>query len=656
MKTIRPVELLCFVCICLGVLVGLWRGIERGRVERANRQVEILLDWAEVERTATLSGKPVEEVMRTFKDAGATSVALTEDSIGELESERQITVYPGLTARSTKIVGNPEVLARLALWLKNRLPGAATLVTQEPRTLRINLPYSQVRGQGVGLDQNLLQKIRASGLKVIGRVANTPGMGADRVGFTLRSLGEQNIKTVIFSGDSVMGFKDLLKPSSEPDSIARLLSENKIQYGFVEFGKQKGDEVLSKQVADQLVRVHTITKEEMNTAGKDESIQRFLLAARERNLRVLFVRFFWDEGDVLASNAQYIEKIKEGLERSKSVILKIGGAQPYSHLELTFPWRFLLSLAVGGALSLLMHALTGILEPKANRKLQIVTLGLFLAMPALSLLDILGAKLLALLAACIFPALGLIQKDLLVSRRKDPMFAAFARFGRATFWTILGIICITGLLSDRLFMVKAESFMGIKASNFAPILLCAVAYAAGIRHSSGHSLRQNIKAFRQNIIQIATEPLRLWQVVIALVVLALLGMLWIRSGNDASGAVSGFEMKLRGLQDRFLPARPRFKEYLIFPVLFAAFYLAAEGRTPRWVLVPLLIFGAIAEGSLLNTFCHIHTPLSVGLWRAGLGIVIGLVLGVVLCLLIRWTRHLVHPPSRLFAKNNPGNS
>jgi hypothetical protein len=151
MKRLRPVEILCLCCIALGVLVGLWRGFARSQVERANRQVEILLDWSEVERTATLSGHPIDEVLREFRAAGATSVALAEDTLGELEGERQVTVYngskTGKTSRSTKIVGNPEVLRRVTLWLQNRLPGAqgSALMTIEPRALRINLPYSQVR-------------------------------------------------------------------------------------------------------------------------------------------------------------------------------------------------------------------------------------------------------------------------------------------------------------------------------------------------------------------------------------------------------------------------------------------------------------------------------------------------------------------------------
>ena len=53
MKRFRPVEILCLCCIALGVLVGLWRGFTRSQVEHNNKQVEILLDWSEVERVAT---------------------------------------------------------------------------------------------------------------------------------------------------------------------------------------------------------------------------------------------------------------------------------------------------------------------------------------------------------------------------------------------------------------------------------------------------------------------------------------------------------------------------------------------------------------------------------------------------------------------------
>ena len=38
--------------------------------------------------------------------------------------------------------------------------------------------------------------------------------------------------------------------------------------------------------------------------------------------------------------------------------------------------------------------------------------------------------------------------------------------------------------------------------------------------------------------------------------------------------------------------------------------------------------------SLLNTFCHLHTPLFVSLWRALLALAIGIVVGVGAFLLV----------------------
>ena len=45
--------------------------------------------------------------------------------------------------------------------------------------------------------------------------------------------------------------------------------------------------------------------------------------------------------------------------------------------------------------------------------------------------------------------------------------------------------------------------------------------------------------------------------------------------------------------------------------------------------MPFFLVGALGQVSLLNTFCHLHTPLPVSLWRALLGVAIGAIIGVV---------------------------
>jgi cytosine/uracil/thiamine/allantoin permease len=53
----------------------------------------------------------------------------------------------------------------------------------------------------------------------------------------------------------------------------------------------------------------------------------------------------------------------------------------------------------------------------------------------------------------------------------------------------------------------------------------------------------------------------------------------------------------------------------------------------KWLLL-FLIVGAIGQSSLLNTFCHIHTPLIISLLRGGIGWTLGAIIGIVLYALL----------------------
>ncbi len=133
-----------------------------------------------------------------------------------------------------------------------------------------------------------------------------------------------------------------------------------------------------------------------------------------------------------------------------------------------------------------------------------------------------------------------------------------------------------------------------------------------------------------------------------LVVLGLVFMIE-RTGNDNPAAVSDTELKLRAFLDAILFVRPRTKEFLIgHPALIVGIGMLIKMRKgdPRfqdlagWITLCLML-GAIGQTSIVNTMCHIHTPLTISLARIGVGLVAGGIIGgVAWWLVVRLTNKM----------------
>ncbi|MGC4047934.1 MAG: DUF5693 family protein [Armatimonas sp.] len=96
----------------------------------------------------------------------------------------------------------------------------------------------------------------------------------------------------------------------------------------------------------------------MVTATIPGNVQRFLLAARERNIRVLYVRLFPDEREPLDTNARYVKAISEGLKERG---FEIGPAHGFQSLTNPMPLRAIMGAGLAAGILLLIDALTGLL-------------------------------------------------------------------------------------------------------------------------------------------------------------------------------------------------------------------------------------------------------------------------------------------------------
>ena len=191
--------------------------------------------------------------------------------------------------------------------------------------------------------------------------------------------------------------------------------------------------------------------------------------------------------------------------------------------------------------------------------------------------------------------------------------------------TAVGIVFLVGLLADSRYMSGAAVFPAVKAALVLPMIIVAGYF---LLKDGNMNIWQKWKELLATRISVAN-------VLVGFFLLAALGVFLARSGNFVL-PVPGAEKMFRNWLEMVLFVRPRTKEFLVgYPFLFfaAVYFLKARSRDWLWVLMAI---GTIAPVSVMNTFCHIHTPLTISLVRTINGLVLGLFFGIITALIAGW--------------------
>ncbi len=713
--------------IIVATAAGLFAAFRRFHVEAANRRVEIAVEWQEIATLAQASAKTIPEVLAAFKAQHVTTVVIAEDTITGMEQAGAVhpirTSFgggPGSAGTSVAFVLVDTELdidrIRRALDLRGQksvfmtgrpADGIKTVFewreppgTQPaggsalPRGARIGTTtdYVNLRAMGLGLPPEAVAAVQAAGMEIAGRIGNFPGVSPASAKAALEDLSNKGASTVIFSGEDVLGYRGLepdvagilrgdalLVPgiagkTDPPGAVPGSTPPTMPTYGAVEFGKQKGDEKLSARLKGEFVRVHSIQAAEMGQMEEDEAVDRFVRAAKERNIRFCYVRLVTFAAmsnvagaDPLSTNTAFLGNISHGMASGNIATgggMGFGSARRFAETGVPRVVFGLIGLGTAAGVVWMLHALA----PLSFRReaLLLAALGILFAAAAVTMEET-GRKLVAFVAGVTYPTTACLltypgrrrnrpsaPKEPLSDSNGDlPSFtpsppqplmpspdpplpplasltAALRQLGVASLITSIGIVQVVGLLATRPFMLRANQFLGIKAQHAVPVLLIAlVAIAGGV--AAGDKWEDFLKRAQRRIREAMNEPARFGMLALGLIALAGFLLVVARTGNDAGVGVSGVELKLRATLDRILPVRPRTKEFLVgHPAFVLA--LAWWWRGRRRLAVPAFVVGSLGQVSLLNTFCHIHTPLIVSVWRDGLGLLFGAMLGAALFL------------------------
>ncbi len=671
------------VCAAVGVLAAVVVLAHRYQLEQSDRTVEITVDGDDWTTIARRTGADRDAMYDALHQAGVRSVTVYASSLKRLQDAGRVTYLTGadlMNAARTSPVGGPfgALLRAGRIRLGNTYVAGPSPVLEQVRSglavqlpphagaARITLlegsgPVLEIQGRGpeiedapLGLSAEDLDAIRAHHLAVEARLRNfhevTPG-GLDAFFAGLRNLGERF--TLIFDGNQVLGYEELIP------QVADQMNASGFAFGQIESftarRRQRGDLALAGKLMPNVLRVFSLTPEELAVLTPEDARDKYVLAARERNVRILYVRPFLITSagvDEVGANLDYVRSIKDDLERAR---YRMGKATSLPNVTISPVLFVLMALGALAVTALVVGEVAWMLgRPVPPRAATAGVIAGVVATAGVAAVHhvTLWSQLLALLAALAFPTLslmGVLPDGETQGGRSDPrapdprtgggvrvVVRSVLRLWGLSAITALGGIMVAALLSQWIFMLEIKGFLGVKPAHIIPVVLIGLLLAAA--DAPRGELWPRLRAW-------ARQPLLL-EYGIAVIVVGVAAVFALgRTGNAGLPVLGGLELKSRVILEHLVVARPRTKEFLIgHPFMVLAFALPALGLR-RWVL-PAALLGAIGQVSLVNSFSHIHTPLVYIVLRTLYALLSGSAIGALLVAIVLWSRRWWSPDSR----------
>ena len=654
--------------IFLGLLAAILIDVSRWREEEANKQVDMAINYEDLVQLAEQEGKPVPEVLQDAKEAGITSLAVYETTFKKLNANGKAMAIAGSELLANYHSGTLTDPAWRALIENGTIKGTdVCVVGHDARTYKevredllrrlgaervkpvivgaseilvVKANYETFLKMDLGMPTDEMQAVNDAGLFVLARPTNYVHCTPEDVDAVFRRLENFRISEVVFSGSQMLG-----SPESLQTTIDRFKERNFV-LGLIEdttqlqFYKQDGMEEIPKGIGyDHVARLYAIPKDEQPKLKIATAVERWANTDMERNIRINLLRTYEKPAPGMTLYETNMHYIAETSEAVRAHGFTLGPAGTFESWYAPRFLRAVLMVGVAAAVVLYISLLTHRLKPK--HLYAIFAAAAFCA--AVPILMGSGAKvrlLAAFLSANIFPALAVIwQLDRIREMKPDDsasLWRIISTAAVALFVTgalsYIGAAYLSGALADVEYFLEFSIFRGIKLTFVLPIVLVAVAFLA--RYDIFDGKVDNTAGAMGQLREILNMPVRVKSLLIFFLV-GLAGIVFVaRSGHTLGMPVSGLELKFRAILEQSFYARPRSKELLIGHPAFMLAAFAWWRKWPTMVLFALVLVATIGQGSMVETFAHMRTPIYMSFVRGIGGIVLGCGIGAALMVLV----------------------
>ena len=621
----------------------------RNLAEEKNIFVETVVDLDEFRKLAREDGWSLEELFVKFRENGASSVSISEDTLASLELEGKITVLTTKEIRKLSLeeayhVKLPVGVSALAgLWVHSDDDKLLDRITQhlswklpERSLIRVhrNLLLINKSGKGItekvglGFSKEYFEMAEKAGLGIVVRMFNYPGLSADGAYKMINHIpSPASVSALLFADEEMLGARGDLK------QIVGHFKNRSYRIGWIEFDIQDGIKEYLKALSPNgsFVRVHSITRKEMDYVyNVDRAVARWVRAVKDRSLKMLYFRcFFQDEKKYIANltefNLDYLRKTVKELNKAGFVIAQkpeerlndprhiVGRMIPAERLtigiSLILGAVILLKLSFFpqmGSIAVLCFAFVGMI-------LFFVGGGRFVSIAGL-------------VGAVSYSCIGYVLAGNYIEKSNHGFFINVIRYLLLLVCpSIVGGVLIAGMYSNVDYMLKFQQFQGIKLAFILPLVFTVL---------------WSLKRYGKNVFSLLQKPVTIVSALLLAGVMSALALYLIRSGNTLIFKPTAIEDSFRTFLENTLIARPRNKEFLVgYPsaVIFVMMLMRKE-----FVFLPLMgLFIQMGQVSVVNTLCHFHTPIKLSFLRIANGLWLGALVGFVAVLIWRCIQLLI---------------
>ena len=660
--------------IILGLIASLAIDVQRYQVEQANKSIELIMDYEDLVALAEKEGLPPEKVLAQAKEAGITSLAVYETTFKKLNVNgkaaavngsvllanyqngaisdpgwRQLIESGQIKGTNVYVTGhNQQTFQEVHEDLVRRLgqDRVRELTISGQRVLEVKANYEEFEKMDVGMPTDEMQAVNDAGFYVVARPTNYRQCTKDDIDAFFDRLDGYQVSAIVASGSQTLGAPD------ESQYMAQQMRQRGLTLGMIEgvtqlkFFPQDGMLDIAKANDYQSARLYSIPKDEQKKMKVNEAIDRWGTTDDERNIRFNLLKTFEKPAPdmtLLETNMSYVAGVKNKLEAQG---FTMGRAGVFASFYPEAPLRSLVMLGVAAGIVLYLSLVIPAMKSK-QAYILLAVLALVMVVPVLMGHGNKIRVAAALAAANVFPAISVLWILDKIRQRVPQQGAGLLRMigtGVAALFvcgmiSYVGAAYLSASLADTEYLLEVNIFRGIKLTFILPIVLVAIGFLQRFDVFDGKM--DDTEGFLEQFKRILDVPVKVKTLLGLFLVLVAAVVLVARSGHTMGMPVSATELKFRAFLEQAMYARPRTKEFMIGHPAFLLAAMACFRKWPTMVLFVLVMVATIGQGSMVETFAHMRSPILMSTARGLGGLVLGAGVGAICMILVdMWLKYV----------------